>query len=716
MPLSAGTRLGPYEILAPIGAGGMGEVYRARDPRLGREVAIKFLHAKYSDRLESEARAIAALNHPHICAVYDVGPDYLVMEYVDGVPLKGPLPHVEALRLGAQIAQALEAAHAKGITHRDLKPANILLATSGVKLLDFGLAKLTVSEDYDITRTIAGTISGTAGYMSPEQAQGKQADSRSDIFSFGVVLYEMLSGRRPFSGDTAIATIAAILHKEPEPFDAPRELHAIVTRCLRKSPAERFQSAADLRIALESAAIEKPTEKQLSIAVLPFANMSRDVDEEYFSDGLAEEIINALTQVSGLKVIARTSAFAFKGKNEDIRKIAETLGVSNVLEGSVRRAGTRLRVTAQLIHAADGTHLWSQRYDREMTDVFAVQDEIAVAITGALQAKLALAPGERHRYAPSLPAYEAYLKARHHWAKQTRESLARSKECYEYAIALDPKFALAHVGLAEYWLLLAGGAGLVPAHIGMPLIRGAARRAQEIDPLLPEAHGMLGVVAAVYDYDWKEAERLFHLAMARDPVSPDVRDWYGYFYLLPMGRPEDAIQEVEWALQEDPLNLTFRVILALALLRGGRYEEASTQLSRILELDERFWQTYLILTIVRVAQGRLMEALGIAEKGYALAPWNSNIVGSFAAVLRRTGDVTRADEVLQPLRNAPEAYAVPRGMFAFHFLSDEIDQAVVWLQKAIEQRDPTIPASAARLRSTARWPALAKMMNMPEGV
>src|SRR5580658_6168110 len=402
MALTAGTRLGPYEILAPIGSGGMGEVYRARDPRLGREVAIKFLHAKYSDRLESEARAIAALNHPHICAVYDVGPDYLVMEYIEGTPLKGPLAHTEAVRLGAQIAQALEAAHAKGITHRDLKPANILVTASGVKLLDFGLAKLTVAEDFDATRTIAGTMSGTAGYMSPEQAQGQAADPRSDIFSFGVVLYEMLSGRRAFAGDTAIAIIAAIVRDEPRPIDAAPELHAIVTRCLRKSPAERFQSAADLRIALESAAMAKPTEKQPSIAVLPFANMSRDVDDEYFSDGLAEEIINALTQISGLKVIARTSAFAFKGKNEDIRKIAETLGVSNVLEGSVRRAGNRLRVTAQLIHAADGTHLWSQRYDREMTDVFAVQDEIAAAITSALQLKLSPV---RERRMPSLPAW-----------------------------------------------------------------------------------------------------------------------------------------------------------------------------------------------------------------------------------------------------------------------------------------------------------------------
>jgi TolB-like protein/Tfp pilus assembly protein PilF len=524
-----------------------------------------------------------------------------------------------------------------------------------------------------------------------------------------------VSGDRAFNGDSMVEVLSAVVRDEPRPLQSSPAIAQLVMRCLRKTPADRFQTVAELRTALEAIS-EKRAETKSSIAVLPFANMSRDADDEYFSDGLAEEIINALTQVSGLKVIARTSAFAFKGKNEDVRKIAETLGVTNVLEGSVRRAGTRLRVTAQLIHAADGTHLWSQRYDREMTDVFAVQDEIAAAITGALQAKLALAPGERHRYAPNLPAYEAYLKARHHWAKQTPESLARSKECYEQAIALDPKFALAHVGLAEYLLLLTAGAGLLPAHEAMPLIRASARKAMEIDPLLPEAHGMLGVVAGVYDHYWKEAERLFRMAMARDPVSPDVRAWYGFFYLLPMGRAEDAIQELEWALQEDPLNLTSRLILAYALSRAGRYEDASTQLSRILELDERFWQAYLILTFAYVSQGMLVEALPIAEKGYALAPWNSNVVGTFAAILRRTGDATRADQVLQPLRNAPDAYAVPRGMASFHILCGEIDQAVVWLKKAIEQRDPVTAASAARFRSSAHWPALAKLMNMPERV
>jgi len=712
MALPAGTRLGPYEILAPVGAGGMGEVYRARDPRLGRDVAIKVLHAGYTDRLQSEARAIAALNHPHICAVYDIGPDYLVMEYIEGLPLKGPFPKKEALRLGTQIAQALEAAHARGITHRDLKPANILVTASGVKLLDFGLATLTLPEDSQATASVAGMVMGTVGYMSPEQVRGQPADARSDIFSFGVVFYEMLSGERPFLGDNGIAAMAAILHKEPPPLDADTELQAIVTRCLRKIPDERFQSATELFRALESGAGAAGT--MPSIAVLPFANMSREAEDDYFSDGLAEEIINALTHVPGLKVIARTSAFAFKGRNEDIRKIAETLGVSNILEGSVRRSANRLRVTAQLIHAQDGTHLWSQRYDRELTDVFAVQDEIAAAIAAALEVTLSLAPAVLRRYIPSLPSYEAYLKARHHWAKSSPESLKRSKECYEESIRLDPEFALAHIGLAEYFLLLTFW-GLLPAHDVMPLARASARKALELDPLLPEAHAMLGVVAAVYDYEWKEAERLFGVAMAHQPVSPQVLEYYGYFYLLPMGRPEDAVEELRRALTGDPLSLMARLLLADGLRTAGRIEDGIAEYHRVLDLDENYWWAWVLLGWNYLLLGMSAEALPWAEKGYSLAPWHAIARGVFSAALRQSGNTSGAEDVLRQLLNAPEVYGAPRGLATFYFLCAEIDQAADWAAKAIEQRDPGMPIvlASAPFRSSARWPALAKLMNLP---
>jgi TolB-like protein len=401
MSLSAGDKLGPYEILAPIGAGGMGEVYRARDPRLNRDVAIKRLKSNHSARFEQEARAVAALNHPHICQIYDVGPDYLVLEYIEGSPIQGPMTEPDAVRAALQIAAALEAAHAKGILHRDLKPGNILMTAAGAKLLDFGLAKL-VSDDH-ATLTIG--VSGTPLYMSPEQAEGKTLDARSDVFSFGAVLYELLAGRRAFD------SLAAVLRDDPAPLTSPAA--AIASRCLAKQPGQRFQSMTDVKTGLMGIVGHARPAEQPSIAVLPFANMSGDKEQEYFSDGLAEEIINALVKLPGLKVIARTSAFAFKGQNIDIRKIAETLGVTSVLEGSVRRSGNRIRVTAQLITAADGTHLWSERYDREMADVFAVQDEISAAISGALQVKLSPAAAVKPRYTPKLPAYEALLKAKH---------------------------------------------------------------------------------------------------------------------------------------------------------------------------------------------------------------------------------------------------------------------------------------------------------------
>ena len=388
MSLSAGDKLGPYEILSPIGKGGMGEVWKAHDPRLNREVAIKVSGSQFSERFEREAKAIAALNHPNICQIYDIGPNYLVMEFIDGTPLPGPLPQKQALLYALQICDALDAAHKKGITHRDLKPANILVTASGVKLLDFGLAKVgtasaaPASDDatQSIDLTEVGTVLGTASYMSPEQAKGEPADARSDIFSFGVVLYETLCGRRAFSGNSSIEIMAAIVRDEPAPLDAPSSLCAIVARCLRQLPPDRFQSMSEVRAALEQASATA-TAKSPSIAVLPFANMSGDKENEYFSDGLAEEILNLLAKIPDLKVIARTSSFAFRGKEQDIRKIAETLGVSNVLEGSVRKAGNRIRITAQLINAADGTHHWSERYDRDMTDIFAIQDEIGKAIS-----------------------------------------------------------------------------------------------------------------------------------------------------------------------------------------------------------------------------------------------------------------------------------------------------------------------------------------------
>src|ERR1700680_4197548 len=467
MLLSPGTKLGPYEILALLGVGGMGEVWKARDTRLNRLVAIKVSQEKFSDRFEQEARAVASLNHPHICHLYDIGPNYLVMEYIDGEPLKGPLSAERALKLALEIADALDAAHSKDIIHRDLKPANILVTASGVKLLDFGLAKMLapIAAVADETGTLGltqpGMIVGTPQYMSPEQIEAKSTDARSDIFGFGTVLYEMLTGKPAFAGNSILGVIAAVLHEQPKAASGvkdgvPMDFDRIVARCLEKDPARRFASMQEVKGALQRAVVSQ--DARASIAVLPFANLSADRENEYFGDGLAEEIINALTQVSGLRVIARTSAFAFKGKQEDVRRIAEALGVANILEGSVRKAGNRIRVIAQLIIAADGSHLWSERYDREMTDVFAVQDEIAQAIAAALEVKLAPKPADIRHHTPKLPAFEAFLRGRHHLFKLTPDSWTRARERFAEAMALDPFYAEPHADSALAHFFMGGNA------------------------------------------------------------------------------------------------------------------------------------------------------------------------------------------------------------------------------------------------------------------
>ncbi|MDE3168282.1 MAG: protein kinase, partial [Acidobacteriota bacterium] len=562
MPAAQGSRIGPYEILDRLGAGGMGEVYTARDTRLGRVVAIKFLNAAHSDRFQHEARAIAALNHPHICTLHDIGPDYLVMEYVEGAPLQGPLKPEEALRLGLQIAEALEAAHSKGIIHRDLKPANILVNQAGVKLLDFGLAKLqqeTQAGEDTVTQTQAGTILGTAAYMSPEQAEGRPADARSDVFSFGLVLYEMLSGRRAFSGQTSVSTLAAILHKEPEPLGGPPEIEGIVKRCLRKAPAERFQTISDVAAALRAVRF---SERTPSIAVLPFANMSGDKENEYFSDGLAEEIINALTKVPGLKVAARTSTFAFKDKNEDIRRIGETLGVAQVLEGSVRKSGNRLRVTAQLIAIADGYHLWSERFDRQMTDVFEIQDEISQAIVDALKLKLVRTAAPRRT--ASLAAYQAYLEGNYHRLQLTEAGLTRGREYLERAIALDPAYAAPQAALAVCYLYQALYAA-VPAREVVPKALAAAERAIGLDPEEAEGYMARGMVKGACEFDWPAAGRELERAVQLNPDSSSAHYRMGWWYALPVGRVAEALARMRRAAELDPLSVLTRGLEAMIL-------------------------------------------------------------------------------------------------------------------------------------------------------
>ena len=729
MSLTTGARLGPYEILALLGTGGMGEVWKARDTRLDRIVAVKRLTGRHGERFEQEARTIAALNHPHICQIYDVGADYLVLEYIEGRTLadrlrsagKSGLPADEALAVARQIAEGLEEAHRSGILHRDLKPANVMITTKGVaKLLDFGLARL-VSADADVTRTQEGTVLGTPAYMSPEQAEGKPLDVRSDIFSFGVVLYEMLSGQRAFGGTTTVQVLNAVLRETPPRLQTRPVLDRIVRQCMAKQPGSRFQTIAEVRMALEEAVREPrsaatPDAPQPSIgpsiAVLPFANMSADKENEYFSDGLAEEIINVLANMPGLKVAGRTSSFFFRGKDVEFEEIGRRLNVDHILEGSVRKAGSRIRVTAQLIKVADGFHLWSERYDRELTDIFSLQDEVTHAIATALQVRLAPETAAPRRHTPDLRAYDAYLKALDQWSRPTPESMVRVREYLDKAIALDPEFAPAHTALGLYYSMQAS-LGTRPTREVIPLARAAVHEALRIDPSLPEPHALLACWEGGYDqYDWHKADQHWRLALAREPVSHHVRFWYGNHYLLPLGRFQDALDAMATGVEGDPLNVLYRHHFADGLRNAGRFEEAEAELRRILELDEGFPMAVGTLGMLCAQQGRWGEALALSEKAYTLMPLPLT-AGQLAALLVRTGETTRAYSLLDGLRSGT-AWGAPTGMAIFHALCGEFDEAAEWTERAIDERYPRlVPILGPLLRSSPVWPALARKMNLP---
>jgi len=442
--------------------------------------------------------------------------------------------------------------------------------------------------------------------------------------------------------------------------------------------------------------------------------MSPAKDNDYFSDGLAEEIINALTQISGLKVIARTSAFAFKGQNMDVRKIAEVLGVTNILEGSVRRAGDRIRVTAQLIDAADGSHLWSERYDRDLADIFAIQDEIAQAIASALRIKLGGEPQVARRYTPKLSSYELFLQARFYLQKWNPESLPKGREYLEQAIEADPEFCLARVELG--WCLFAQVTeNLISAREGAALMSASARKALQIDPSLAEAHAVLALVAVI-SYNWTEAARQFKLAISREPVLAFVRYFYSW-YLASVGRAAEAQKEIERALQDDPLNLLFHLASGMYLVGTGNRVEGEAKLRQVIELDPNFWLPYQWLCCDRMVHGLIPEALPFAEKAYSLSPSNWDTAGILAGILDRMGTNARAMQLLEKLGDGM-AFGAPMGWIPYHVARSEMDLAMDWFEKLIEQHDTRAPWIVPHLYgdlilSHPRWPDLARKMNLP---
>jgi serine/threonine-protein kinase len=526
---------------------------------------------------------------------------------------------------------------------------------------------------------------------------------RSDVFSFGIVLHELLSGVRPSSEGDALQSS-----------QARPALSRIVQRCLAADPRERFQTMSEVRTALEQASTElrpAPRGHNPSIAVLPFANMSADKENEYFGDGLAEEVINSLAQVPGLQVAGRTSSFLFRGKDVELVEVGRRLNVDHLLEGSVRRAGNRVRVTAQLIKA-DGFHLWSERYDREWTDIFAIQDEITHAIASALRIRLVADSPPPRRHTPNLRAYEAYLKARDLWSSAMPGSFDQAKALLDHAITLDSQFALPYSLLGGCYTMLAN-LGFKPAHDMMPLARAAVERALRVDPALPEAHALLGVCAGGFAHDWIGAEREWRLAMAREPISRDVRFWYGNHYLLPIGRVAEAVETMAMALEEDPLNLLYRHHYARGLRHLGRLDDAAAELRGILDVDADFPWALETLGAVCAQQGNGEEALALTERAHVVTPWSFTIVGQLAALQEPAGDRKRADALLETLGTG-EDYGASTGLAIFHAMTGNAEQAAVWAARGIAQRFlPLVYMLAPLLRPQPQWPALARLLNLP---
>jgi len=690
-PPSPGMQVGPFRIEQLIGTGGMGEVWRGHDVRLRRPVAIKICGTSFDHRFRREALAIAALNHPHICTLYDIGPNYLVMEFVEGEPVTGPLSASRAVSLGVELADALTAAHGRGVIHRDLKPANILVTKSGVKLLDFGVAKMTVGEgEKTQTGTASGLVVGSVGYMSPEQACGLDIDARSDIFAFGVVLYQMLVGRHPFLAVTAAETLAAIIRDEPPTPDVAPGLAAVLMRCLRKEPRERFSTAAELRDALRDVLhVETRTERP-SVVVLPFHQIGGDAANEYFSEGLAEEVINVLARVDGLTVIARTSAFAFKNRDEDVRQIGRILGVAHVLEGSVRRAGNRVRVTAHLVDVRNGGHVWADRFDRDLTDIFQIQDDIAQAIADALRVKLtipAIRSAERHQ-TRSLEAYEANLEGRFHLFQWTPSAIELARECFERAVRIDPGYAMPYAGLAEYYYYRGAYLGVRPREV-LPAALEAARDAVSAHPDSAEAHMIRGVLRATYLYDWAGGKDDFDRAIALNPESamPFVRR--GFYFSCLRGDYSSALTDIRKGMQLDPLNPTVWGTEGIILNLSGRPAEALPRQKMLTEIHPSYWVGWSHLGWSLFASGDL-DAAELALRHALTLHAQPAYEGMLGYVLGQKGARDEADGLRASLeRRAAGEFVSPAALALAAIGCGDDQRAFHWLERGLEERELT---------------------------
>jgi TolB-like protein len=741
-----------YTLDRELGRGGMAVVWLAHDLKHDRPVALKIMRPELAAtlgpaRFLREIRLCARLQHPHILAVLDSGavgqPNggaevlWFTMPFVEGESLRsrlvreGQLPLADSLRIAREMADGLHYAHQHGVIHRDIKPENILLAGTHALIADFGIARaLAADEGRDDRLTDTGLALGTPHYMSPEQAAGERAlDARSDIYSLGCVLYEMLAGEPPFTGPNQQAILAKRL-TGPAPHvstvrEIPPAVDRAVSRALARTPGDRFAAAADFAAALDTVAQSETAPRRTvraialaaglvtvllagwlvierdgsggsatpaSAAVLPFVDMSPAKDQEYFSDGLTEELITSLSQVEGLRVAARTSSFQFKGRNADVRDVGRSLDVGAVLEGSVRKSGNRMRIAAQLVNATDGYQLWSQAYDRELTDVFAVQEEIARAIVQALRVKLGVAEGAALSAAPTrdLEAYDLYLKGRFAWNQRTAAAITEAVKYLEQAVARDIGFARAWAGLADAYILLVPYAG-ASREDTWPKARAAAQRALALDSTLAEAHTSLAYGSMIYGWDWAAAEASFRRAIAANPDYATGHHWYADF-LAGRGRLEESVREMERAHALDPLSRIIGTELAWIYYLMRRNDEAEAQLRRTLALDPNYPHASLNLGLVFTAKGRYAEAIQALRRGIELGGDYDVQYAALITAYARAGDRSDALKLMDEV-----AERAKRGEFGSFTLAvaygalGETDRGIALLHRAIDERDIFMP-------------------------
>ncbi len=734
-----------YRIIGEIGRGGMGVVLKAEDIKLKRPVALKFLPPELMhfpearERFIREAQAVAALDHPNICTVYEVeeqeGQAYIAMAYIDGRSLKGritqePFKIDEALEVAIQIAEGLEEAHRRGIIHRDIKPANVMLTEKGqAKIMDFGLARLESAGD--LTKTSA--VMGTVAYMSPEQALGKKIDLRTDIWSFGCLFFEMLAGQNPFQGGHEQAVFQAIVHGDPQPItalrhDIPVKLEKILGKCLQKDKRNRYANAESLIEDLKSVDLKeistspssRPQKQTPSIAVLPFVDMSPDKDQDYFGEGIAEELIHALSRIQELRVVSRTSAFAFKGKNLDARDIGQTLNVKTILEGSVRKAGSRLRITAQLINIEDGYHLWSERFDRDAADVFAIQDEISLAIVDSL--KVTLRIGEKtalkKRSTDDPDAYNLYLKGLYFAARPDAESYDKALNFFREALHRDSNFALAYAGMAQIFVSL-GVMNLAPPAEVLPKAKAALQKALRLDEGLAEAHAQLAAIAFWFDWDWEATEKSLDRVLTLNPGDAFSHCTYSWFSLS-QRRFDDAIREVKIALSLDPLMPLYYAWSVGIHTATGRYDEAIEEFAKAIELDPELGLAYFHAGIAYMQRGELERATELFEKSKKFGVYPGWAEAGWTYIYQIKGEEEKARSTFKKQLKEIEKTTPSFANLAWQAASfGDFDLAFEFFNKGYETRDILMPyinvyteILAPELQRDTRFGNLLEKMNL----